>query len=140
MPADRPADGPARRRNRQVTFGLDKHERDDILLTVGERLRRARIAARLSQQGLAVRCFMRVDRVSAYERGMRVPDLIALLMFEQRLGVSVEDFAGGLLAPTRRAGTAQLLDLVAREPGLSTDAIAASLRLPSWYVTEIALY
>jgi transcriptional regulator with XRE-family HTH domain len=131
---------PLRRHSRQTTFGPDKHERDDVLLAFGKKLRPLRVAAGLSQQGLAVRCFMRFDQISAYERGVRAPDLIALLVLGETLGLSAGELTEGLAAPLRRAGTAQMLDLVTRQPGLSTGAAAASLGLPFWYASALARY
>ncbi|MCW3018878.1 MAG: hypothetical protein JWN10_1186 [Solirubrobacterales bacterium] len=129
-----------RRQSRRITFGPDKRERDDVLLAFGKKLRPLRVAGGLSQRDLAVRCFMRLDQVSAYERGARVPDLIALLVLGETLGASTRELTEGLAAPLRRAGTAQLLELVTRQPGLSTDAAAASLGLPFWYASTLALY
>ncbi len=99
-----------------------------------------RDASGLSQERLAVQCFMRRDHVSALERGVRVPDLIAQLRLANRLEVPIERLVDGLVAPVRRLGTAQVLDLVAQQPRLSTDALAATLKLPFWYVSEIVLY
>jgi DNA-binding Xre family transcriptional regulator len=78
-----------------------------------------------------VRCFTRIDRISAYERGVRAPDLIALLLLGDPLGVSAGDLTEGLVAPLRRTGTAQLLALVTRQPGPSTEAGATSLECHS---------
>jgi transcriptional regulator with XRE-family HTH domain len=128
------------RQSRLVTFGPDRHERADVFLGFGNNLRTLRAAAGLSQDQLAKRCFMPRDQISAIERGVRAADLPAMLVFEERLGVSVTELTAGLTAPIRRAGTVQVLDLLRRQPGLSTDALAAMLGLPFWYVCEIALY
>jgi transcriptional regulator with XRE-family HTH domain len=128
------------RQSRQVTFGPDKREKDDVLFAFGKKLRPLRVAAGLSQQDLAVRCFTRFDRISAYERGVRAPDLIALLLMGETLGVSAGDLTDGLVAPLRRTGTAQLLELVSRQSGLSTDAAATSLGVPFWYASTLARY
>ncbi len=129
-----------RRQARPATFGPDKRERNDVLLAFGEKLRVVRVEAGLSQEALAVRCFMARYQISALERGVRAPDLPALLVLEQRLGVSTGELTEGLEAPVRRVGTAQVRDLIARQPGISDDALAASLGLPFWYAVEIALY
>ena len=70
-----------------------------------------------------MRCFTRIDRISAYEHRVRAPDLIALLLLGDALGVSAGDLTEGLVAPLRRTGTA----LVTRQPGLRTEAAAISL-------------
>lgn len=57
----------ASRQARWVAFGPDKRERADLL----------RAAASLSQQELAVRCFMRRRQISAFECGASAPDLPA---------------------------------------------------------------
>ena len=128
------------RHTRWAAFGPDMRERDDVLLAFGGNLRASRIAAGLSQEGLAVRCFMRHDQVSALERGARAPELPALLVLGRGLGVSAGELIESLAAPVRRVGTAQVLDLITRQPSISTDAIAASLGLPFAYTAEIALY
>jgi transcriptional regulator with XRE-family HTH domain len=128
------------RQTRWAAFGPDTRERDDVLLAFGGNLRASRLAAGLSQEGLAVRCFMRHDQVSAFERGVRAPDLPALLVLGGGLGVSAGELIDGLVAPVRRVGTAQVLELITRQPPISTDAIAASLGLPFAYTAEIALY
>jgi transcriptional regulator with XRE-family HTH domain len=115
-------------------------ERDDVLLAFGGRLRALRVAAGLSQEELAVRCFMRRAQISAVERAVRAPDLPDLLVLAERLGVSAGELTNGLTAPVRRAGTAQALELITRRPGISADALAQSLALPSSYAFEIALY
>jgi transcriptional regulator with XRE-family HTH domain len=130
----------ATRQTRWAAFGPDTRERDDVLLAFGGNLRASRIAAGLSQGALAVRCFMRHDQISAFERGARAPDLPALLVLGGGLGVSAGELIDGLVAPVRRVGTAQVLDLITRQPLISTDAIAVSLGLPFAYAAEIALY
>jgi transcriptional regulator with XRE-family HTH domain len=139
--AGQPATSPGvARQTRWAAFGPDTRERDDVLLAFGGNLRALRIAAGFSQGALAVRCFMRHDQISAFERGVRAPDLPALLVLGRGLGVSAGELIDGLAAPVRRVGTAQVLDLITRQPPISTDAIAASLRLPFAYTAEIALY
>jgi DNA-binding CsgD family transcriptional regulator/transcriptional regulator with XRE-family HTH domain len=120
-----------------VALGVDRTERDGVLLAFGQNLKERRRTAGLSQVKLASRCFLRRDHISAFERGVRAPSLILLLVLADGLGVSAGDLADGLPAPTRRAGKAQALALITSQPGIGTAALAESLRLPSWYVTQI---
>lgn len=99
-----------------------------------------RVEAGLSQQKLADRCFMRHDQVSSFERGVRIPNLLALLLLAHGLDVSMDRLTEGLVAPARWASVAQMIELLARRPGISTDDVAESLCLPSWYVSELVLY
>jgi transcriptional regulator with XRE-family HTH domain len=110
------------------------------LIAFGANLRALRGAAGLSQERLAVRCFMRRDQIWASESGKRALDLPDLLVLAQRLGVSVGVLTEGLEAPVRRVGTAQVLGLIARQPEIKDADIAVSLGLPRWYVSEISLY
>jgi DNA-binding transcriptional regulator YiaG len=123
-----------------VTFGADKHERADVMLGFGNNLREIRARAGFTQEMLAMRCFMSRGQISAIERGTKAADVPALLVFGDRLGVSVAQLTAGLPAPVRRGGTQQVLDLVRQGPGLSTDALAARLGMPFSYVSEIAVY
>jgi ribosome-binding protein aMBF1 (putative translation factor) len=77
----------AGRQSRLVTFGPDKHERELVLLGFGDTLRGLRREARLSQEALAMRCFMRRDEIGGFESGRRVPDLLALLVLSEARGV-----------------------------------------------------
>jgi transcriptional regulator with XRE-family HTH domain len=129
-----------RARGRRVVLGPDEHEREEILLGFGKKVKTLRTTAELTQEELAVRAFMSRDEISCYERGARVPSMLAVLMLESRLGASRGSLTEGLAAPTRRAGTAQMLELVTRAPGLSMNAATASLELPLWYTSQLALY
>jgi transcriptional regulator with XRE-family HTH domain len=106
----------------------------------GENLRARRHAARLTQEELAVRCFMRHGQISKIERGGRAPNLTDLLVLAHRLDISTGQLTDGLQAPVRQVGTAQVLDLIATQPGIKADALATSLGLPFSYAFEIALY
>jgi transcriptional regulator with XRE-family HTH domain len=128
-----------RRQTRYAAFGPDVRERDSVLHVFGEKVRALRDAAGLSQEEMAVRCFMRRAQVSEIERGLRRPDLPDLLVLADRLGVAAEALIDGLQAPVRRVGTAQVLDLITRQPGITADTLATSLGLPSSYAFEIAL-
>lgn len=126
--------------SRKITFGPDEHEVSDLLLAFGRHLRLLRVEARLSQQRLADRCFTRDSRISSFERGARVPNLLTLLLLAHALDVSMDRLTEGLVAPARWASVAQMLDLLARRPGISTDAAAEALHLPHWVVMELVLY
>jgi transcriptional regulator with XRE-family HTH domain len=129
----------ARRQRRVIAFGPDQPETDRVLVAFGRNLRTLRAASGLSQERLAVGCFMRPDHVSALER-VRIPDLFALLALADRLDVPVRRLVDGLDASVRRVGTAQVIALIGQEPGISTDGLAGSLGFPFWYASEIARY
>jgi transcriptional regulator with XRE-family HTH domain len=128
------------RQSRKIIFGPDQYEASEALRAFGRNLTLLRAEASLSQQKLADRCFMRHDQISSFEIGKRVPNLLALLLLAHGLGVSIDSLTEGLMAPARRASVAQLLELLARRPGISTDVAAESLQLPSWYVEELVLH
>ena len=87
-----------------------------------------------------MRCFMRRDRIWAFEPGKRPPDLLALLVLAERLEVSVAELTNGLQAPIRRAGTLHVLDRISQQPEIKHYELAAALGLPEWYVAEIRHY
>jgi len=122
------------------TFGADRREREEVLRVFGGKLKTVRNVAAFSQGELAARCFMPHDQISALERGLRSPDLIALLIIGHTLGVSIDQLTTGLPAPMRRAGTAQLLDLITRQPGATMSQIEASTGLPPWYIHRLAVH
>jgi transcriptional regulator with XRE-family HTH domain len=126
--------------SRKITFGPDQHEASGVLRVFGQHLTLLRAEANLSQQRLADRCFLRDSHISKFERGLRVPNLLALLTLASSLGVSMDSLTEGLTAPARRASVAELRELLARRPGISTDAAAESLQLPPWYVKELVLH
>jgi transcriptional regulator with XRE-family HTH domain len=128
------------RQTRYAAFGPDVRERNAVIRAFGEKLRARRHAARLTQEDLAVRCFMRRAQISKIERGDRAPNLTDLLVLAHRLDVSTAQLTDGLQAPVRQVGTAQVLDLITRQPGITADALATSLGLPFSYAFEIALY
>jgi transcriptional regulator with XRE-family HTH domain len=125
---------------RQLALGPDIPEREAILRVFGERLRSLRVPARLSQTELAARCFTSHDRISDLECADTEPRLTVVLMLAHALGVSAGELTDGLPAPTRQAGRAHILALVARQPGISTDELAQALGLPSWYVLRSVLF
>jgi transcriptional regulator with XRE-family HTH domain len=123
-----------------AALGPDRPEKERFLVAFGQTIKSLRAAAGLSQTELAARCFLRHDHVSDLERGKRAPDLIVLLMLARALGASVTELTDGLAAPSRAVGMAGLLAFVAQQPGISSNALAAELRLPSWYVTQMIRY
>ena len=129
-----------RRQTRYAAFGPHVRERDAVSREFGERLRAQRRVARISQEQLAVRCFIRSAQISKIERGERAPNLSDLLVLAHRLGVSVGELTDGLPAPVRRVGTAQVLDQVIRQPEITAKELATSLKLPYSYALEIAVY
>jgi transcriptional regulator with XRE-family HTH domain len=128
------------RRSRTIAFGPDQHEASEALRAFGRNLTLLRAEASLSQQKLADRCFMSHHQISSFELGKRVPNLLALLALANGLGASVDCLTEGLIAPARRASVAQVLELLARRPGVTTGVAAESLQLPSWYVEELVLH
>jgi transcriptional regulator with XRE-family HTH domain len=126
--------------SRKITFGPDEHEVSDLLLAFGQHLRLLRVEAGHSQRKLADRCFTRDSLISNFERGVRVPSLLMLLLLAHALDVSMDRLTEGLVAPARWASVAQMLDLLARRPGISIDAAAEALHLPPWYVMELVFY
>ena len=122
---------------RLAALGPDKPEKDEILLAFGRNLSSLRAAARLSQDKLARRCFLRHDEISRLERGGATPSLTVLLILAHTLGSSVAHLTDGLAAPSRTASTSQALSLIASQPGISTLALAEDMGVPSWYVREL---
>ena len=58
----------------------------------GKRLRSARLAANLSQKGLAYRLKIGQDTISNYERGKVIPNVLILFQLAQALSVDVGYF------------------------------------------------
>ncbi len=122
---------------RLAALGPDKPEKDEILLAFGTSLRLLRAAARLSQDELARRCFLRHDEISRLERGGATPSLTVLLMLAHTLDASVAQLTDGLSAPRRTASRSQTLSLIASRPGMSTLALAQDIEVPLWYVRQL---
>jgi transcriptional regulator with XRE-family HTH domain len=59
-------------------------------------LRKARRAARISQQALGDRCGLHRTEISLLERGLREPRLGTLIKLSSALGVSPETLATGM--------------------------------------------
>ena len=59
-------------------------------------LRKARLAARITQQELADRCYLHRTEVSLLERGLREPRLGTLVKLAGALGVSAASLAAGM--------------------------------------------
>jgi transcriptional regulator with XRE-family HTH domain len=136
-----PESEPARLRRRSpLLLGPDEHEAEAVMLGFGEKLRSRRTSARISQETLAMRSYMGRARLRDMETGKRAPGLLELLVLADRLDVSAAVLTDGLEAPVRRTGTAEVFDLVTRQPGIEPEVIASSLRLPVWYADEIVYY
>jgi transcriptional regulator with XRE-family HTH domain len=129
-----------RRQIRLVAYGPDKRETEDAMLAFGRNLRELRNAAGISQESLAVRCFMRRRQMWEIESGRAVPDVPGLLTLADGIGVPAARLVENLEAPVRRVGTAKVLDAITQQPGITQDALTVFLRLPDWYVTELTLY
>jgi len=123
-----------------MRLGPDKPETDSTMRMFGRRVKALRAAAGLSQRDMAARCFTTEGRVSKIERGISVPDVLALGVLACPLAVSVGDLTDGLPPALRGATTAQILYLLAREPRLSTQQVAAALELPDPYLTQTLNY
>jgi transcriptional regulator with XRE-family HTH domain len=132
-----PAGDRRARQVRLVALGPDKPETDGVLLAFGERLKSLRTATGFSLGQLVARCFLRNDHISGLEHGGSASRLTVLLMLAHAIGVSAGEPTSGLAAPTRQAGRAQTLAVIARQPGIGTDALAQSLGLPAWYAAQI---
>jgi transcriptional regulator with XRE-family HTH domain len=127
------------RQTRYPAFGPDVPERNSVSLAFGERLRAIRVAAGLSQEVLAVRCFMQRAQISAIECGKGTLDPPRILVVAQRLGASAGALIDGLETPIRRVGTARCPTWSPGSPGIIADALAGSLELPSSYAAPVSL-
>lgn len=123
-------------RARDVALGPDRPERQEILLAFAANLRACRTTAGLSQAVLARRCFLAPDRISSMERGRTSPPLTVLLLLADSVGVPVAQLTKELNAPTRQASTEKILQLVAEQPGITTETLAELLGVPAWYVNQ----
>ena len=123
-----------------MTPGIDRPERDAFRLAFGQNLKLLRTAARISQETLAARCFLRNDNISRLERGGPPPRLELLLLLAETLGVSVGKLTEGLVTPTRAASLERMLALVAEEPGRATRTLATSAELPESYALQLLRY
>src|ERR1700683_2078246 len=125
---------------RLAALGPDKPERDEILLAFGQSLRSLRASARLSQDNLARRCFLRHDEISRLDDVGATPSLTVLLILAHTLGASVAPLTHGLPPPSRTASKSQTLALIASRPGISPLALAEDMEIPPWYVRELIRY
>jgi ribosome-binding protein aMBF1 (putative translation factor) len=120
--------------------GGDDEERNALLRAFGERLRRHRRAAGLSQDQLAASTFMSHDRISNLELGLTAPTLPLVLLLSEAVDVTAGRLLSRLPAPTRRHSREAATALLARRPELSTDQIAHEMGLPRPYVSQILRY
>jgi transcriptional regulator with XRE-family HTH domain len=131
-----PVDGAHHSWLRQLALGPDIPEREAILRAFGEHLRSLRVTAGLTQEKLGARCFLTHGRMSDLEHGQTEPRLTVVLMLAHGLGVPPGELIAGLAAPSRQAGRAQILAVLARQPAISPDGLVEALGLPYWYVLE----
>jgi transcriptional regulator with XRE-family HTH domain len=124
----------------QVLRGPDRAELDRMLWAFGENVRSLRGAAGLSQVQLGARCFLPDGGISQIERGSVAPNLLILLWLARALGVSVGALADELETPSLSVSRGEILALLAREPLLDPNVVAATLDLPYSYVLRIVRY
>jgi transcriptional regulator with XRE-family HTH domain len=125
---------------RLVAYGPDRRETEDVMVGFGSNLRALRAVMGISQEELAVRCFMRRDQMWKIESGKHAPNLLALLRLGYALRVPAAELIDGLEAPVRRVGTARVRDAITHRPGIQQDELAVLLGLPARYVMELTLY
>jgi transcriptional regulator with XRE-family HTH domain len=121
---------------RLVRLAIDQPERDALARAFAHNLRLIRIAAHLTQQGLASRCFLSHADISKFERAHTLPSFEILLLLRDAVGVSIDVLTDGVPAPTRAAGRAQLMELIARNPESQSRALATLSELPNEYVFQ----
>lgn len=60
-------------------------------MTIGEKIRKARKAAKMSQKDISARTGFAVNTISRYENGERIPNIEDIAKFSAALSVSVPD-------------------------------------------------
>jgi transcriptional regulator with XRE-family HTH domain len=119
----------------RILTPADKAERDALLQRFGANLRRARLAAGMTQRELATRSdITNVSFVSRLEVGTRSPNLVQLAMFTHALDVSYDALLRSLPTPLRERSTRTVIALVRREPGIDAGDLAAHLHVKASYV------
>lgn len=117
--------------------GLDLPETNAVLRTIGQRLRAGRTGLGFTQAQVAALSFLRIPAVSEFELGKRAPTIPVLLRLADAVDVTVEDLLHDLTPPCRRVSTAQLLVIVARQPGITTHDLTNALDMPRSYVLQL---
>jgi transcriptional regulator with XRE-family HTH domain len=72
------------------------HSMQEILSTLGRRIRSERQRKGLSQEGFAGVCGLHRTEMGLLERGKTIPRLDTLLLVSQHLGLSVSDLLRGI--------------------------------------------
>jgi transcriptional regulator with XRE-family HTH domain len=109
-------------------------------LAFGQNLKSLRATAGLTQETVAMRCFLRTDQVSSFECGGAPPSLELLLLLGETLGVSLGELTEGLVAPARAASLGRVRALIAERPASTTSALAKASGLPESYVFQLLRY
>lgn len=73
-----------------------RHSMQEILLTLGRRIRRERQRMRLSQEGFAGICGLHRTEMGLLERGKTIPRLDMLLIISQHLAIQLSRLLQGL--------------------------------------------
>jgi len=120
--------------------GPDRAELDGVLRVFGDNVKALRTAAGFSQAQLEARCFLPDGAISQIEGGRVSPSFPVLLWLARALEVSVGVLTDELKAPSLSVSGAAALAVLARQPGLETDAVARALGLPDSYVRRILRY
>ncbi len=116
---------------------LDRAEYSHFLVCFGQNLRTLRAHAGLSQSKLAALCFLRPYEVSDFERGQRVPNLVALSRLADALDSSIGALTRGLIAPHRESSSQQVLARIVECPGVEAAELRAATTLPPVYVDSV---
>lgn len=87
---------------RLVAYGPDRRETEDAMVAFGSNLRELRTVAGISQESLAMRCFMRRCQMWEIQSGRAGPDVPGLLTLAYGIGVPAAQLIEGLQAPVRR--------------------------------------
>jgi len=73
-----------------------RHSMQEILVTLGNRIRRLRERNGISQEAFADVCGLHRTAVGLIERGRSIPRLDTLLVVSEHLGVAVSELLEGL--------------------------------------------
>jgi transcriptional regulator with XRE-family HTH domain len=119
----------------RILTPADKAERDALLQAFGANLRRARLAAGMTQRELAIRAeITNVSFVSQLEMGARSPNLVQLAMLTYALEASYDTLLTSLPTPLRERSARTVIALVRREPGIDAGHLAAHLHVKASYI------
>lgn len=97
--------------SREVEMRRNAHQ--DVGVRMGEKIKRARQAARMTQQQLADELGVSLRTITSWERGQNAP-LNRLPVIESVLGISLDDEDDGPSDALRDATDRELLDELAR--------------------------